>query len=210
MQVPAGTAFAALTVVEEVARSGQNRRFLCRCACGRETVKFLNNLRLGRSKSCGCRDERGVAARAQIVAERRGRAQESDQGRICHTCKEWQTWSNFCQDLRRSRGKASNCMRCSHWRSIKASYGLTRAEWEWLRDSQQRRCALCTEVDSVSLAVDHDHSCCGRARACKRCIRGMLCGVCNRMLGHVERKPALRDRFADYLQRRPFGSTPIR
>jgi hypothetical protein len=31
----------------------------------------------------------------------------------------------------------------------------------------------------------------------------MLCRVCNRVLGHVEAKPLLRARFADYLDNRP-------
>ena len=99
-------------------------------------------------------------------------------------------------------------MECGHWRSIKAIYGLTRAEWEWLHDAQSGVCALCGEPEVIKqrLSVDHDHACCGKAKACKRCIRGLLCGICNRVLGHAEARPALVPRFADYLKRRPFLS----
>jgi hypothetical protein len=69
---------------------------------------------------------------------------------------------------------------------------------------------LCGDRDD--LAVDHDHSCCqgSRGRAdgragCKKCIRGLLCDFCNRVLGRIEQKPALAERFADYLSRRPLA-----
>lgn len=204
MSVPPGTTYGDLTVIREIERSGYNRRFLCRCVCGAETVKFLNNLCAGRSRSCGCTYEYGVHGRTIVLAERRRRAQESDEGRVCHTCGLWQPWDRFGPDKRRSRGKSSNCTDCGRWRMIKSLYGITRAEYEWLRDSQQGKCVLCGQNGNVRLSVDHDHSCCPPGRACKKCIRGMLCAVCNLILGRVEARPLLASRFSDYLERRPF------
>jgi hypothetical protein len=129
--------------------------------------------------------------------------QESDTGRICLICSEWKSWEKFSADPRRTRGKTSNCVDCAYWRTIKAIYGITREEWDWLHAIQNGKCALCGEPDTVRLNIDHDHVCHPTGRACRKCIRGKLCRVCNRMLGHIEAKPALRARFADYLDKRP-------
>lgn len=201
MQVPVGTAFADLKVVREIEPSGTNRRVLCVCMCGNETVKFLNNLRAGRSTSCGCAYDLGAVGRAASVAARRQRAQITVDGRMCHTCGTWKTWDHFRADPRRPEQRASNCIDCARWRGIRARYGIGRDEWEELRDTQGG-CALCGDVGELS--VDHDHACCGINRGCRNCLRGLLCDFCNRVLGRIEQKPALAERFADYLQRRPF------
>lgn len=208
MTVPAGTVFGHLTVIEEVERSGYNRRFRCRCACGTETMKFLGNMRSGRSTSCGCTYEYGAAGRAQALADRHERAQITEHGRVCLTCQRWLRWDKFARDDRHSTGRMSNCLDCAHWRTIKTQYGITRQEWAWLMTSQGNRCALCDEYCYRNLSVDHDHECCGPDQACKDCIRGGLCDICNRTIGLVELKPLLRRRFGDYLKRRPFRSIP--
>lgn len=213
MHVPAGTVFTDLTVVKEIERSGANRRFMCRCVCGKESVKFLGNLRLGRSTSCGCNTKSGEAGRAASVAARRARAQMTTKGRMCHTCQTWKLWDHFRLDPRRPEGRASNCIECGRWRAMKAVYGISRVEWEQLRNGQDSRCALCGERSEDSkLFVDHDHACCpgmrgqgGIKAGCKNCIRGLLCNSCNNVLGRIEQKPALAERFSDYLCRRPLA-----
>jgi hypothetical protein len=51
----AGRRFGRLTVIEEL----PGRNCLCRCQCGRTSVKRLKHLVAGRTKSCGClRDEK--------------------------------------------------------------------------------------------------------------------------------------------------------
>jgi hypothetical protein len=210
MRFPPGTTFGDLTVIREVERVGYNRRFECRCAgCGTVGVRWLSNLLQGKTNCLICvpMRERNRAGRAAVIAGRRARSRESDDGRVCLTCGEWKPWERFSADPRRTRGKASNCIDCAYWRTIKTLYGISRTEWEWLRDAQHGVCALCAEPGAKRLAIDHDHACCGRERACKKCIRGMLCSVCNRLLGHVVVKPALAARFSDYLERRPFSAT---
>jgi hypothetical protein len=207
--IPPGMTFMSWVVIREVERVGYNRRFECRCSgCGSIHIKWLANLLRAKGTCTTCTplstfDRRSLEA---FFAYRRELFQVSAEGRICHTCQTWKPWSCFSRDPRRSTGKASNCMKCSRWRVIKSIYGITRAEWEWLYESQGGLCALCREVDAVSLAVDHDHTCCGKIRACKKCIRGMLCHICNLMLGHADNKPALAARFADYLIMRPFAA----
>jgi Recombination endonuclease VII len=210
-EVAPGTAFGTWVVIQEVERgSGHNRRFLCHCeACGLEQVKFLSNLTQG--KGCKCLLDYVAISRAgreKAVAQRRAASQVGEDGRICLTCGERKPWDEFYGDPRAALGRHSNCIDCASMRSAMKAFGLTRAEIIWLSSLQDNLCALCgsTDPDGRRLAVDHDHACCGTRTGCKRCIRGLLCGICNRLLGHVETKPELVSRFADYLSRRPFAS----
>jgi len=52
-----------------------------------------------------------------------------------------------------------------------------------LLDAQNGKCAICTTPVARG-NVDHDHSCCAGYRSCGRCVRGVLCGGCNRGLGN--------------------------
>lgn len=196
-----GEVFAELTVMEEIEPGPpSNRRVRCRCSCGNEKIAFVSNLRLGRTRSCGCTYVFGAASRAAIVERRRALSLESELGRVCHTCGTWKVWELFINDPRRRNGKSSNCRECARWRGMRQRYGIGREEWTRMQ-SDQGGCALCGETEQ--LAVDHDHSCCGQVHGCRRCIRGLLCDFCNRVLGRIEQKPELATRFADYLGRRP-------
>ncbi len=67
-------------------------------------------------------------------------------------------------------------------------YGLTPDQYEQLAQAQDYRCAICGKPQAGRrLAVDHDHACCPETRrSCGRCIRGLLCTVCNQRLGIIE------------------------
>jgi hypothetical protein len=207
-----GTNFGPWEVIREVERHKYNRRFECRCTgCGTVKVRWLSNLEQGKVGCLICTplstlNRPGLQA---IVAERRARAQFTDEGRICHTCGAWKPWKCFGRDLRKENGKASNCFECNNWRTVRLYFGITKDEYFWLHTRQSGVCALCGQPEeerSARLSIDHDHSCCGKDRACKKCIRGLLCNCCNRMLGYVEKREANRLRFTDYLAQRPFMS----
>lgn len=201
MVVPAGTVFADLVVLSEVERSGPNRRFLCRCKCGAESVKFLGNLRLGRSTTCGTCRKSGEAGRAASLAARHARARISTEGRMCLVCKTWQPWDNFTRSSKHSTGRATSCRGCGRRRALMLRYGIDEVALNLLRGLQPG-CHLCQSV-GARLVIDHDHNCCGYDRGCRDCIRGLLCDFCNLLLGRVEQKQLLAERFADYLSRRP-------
>ncbi len=57
-----GLQFGRLTVVERVTVPNRTDMWLCRCACGREKVSWGNDLRRGRTKSCGCLQRSAAAA----------------------------------------------------------------------------------------------------------------------------------------------------
>lgn len=214
LHIEPGTKYGNLTVVNEVEAircksGGSNRRFLCVCVCGKEHIAYIGNLRMGRTTSCGCCSARGsLRGRTKMLEIRRARSQESDAGRICLTCGEWQTWDHFKPDPRRERGKASNCDSCARWRRIRRVYGITKSQWHELYTAQSQSCALCREyVPELHMTVDHDHSHCGSERGCSDCVRGLLCQGCNRrVVSHLEAKPALRRLISDYLAQRPLKS----
>lgn len=54
VEVNTGDKYNNLTLIKEVECIGKGRNFLCKCDCGNEKVIKLNDLRQGRSKSCGC------------------------------------------------------------------------------------------------------------------------------------------------------------
>lgn len=77
--------------------------------------------------------------------------------------------------------------RTNYIRGVK--YGLTPEAWRSLLEFQDGSCALCRTKSPGTQwwHTDHDHAHCGRSKACARCIRGLLCQVCNNRLGHVEK-----------------------
>src|SRR5215469_1757638 len=81
-------------------------------------------------------------------------------------------------------------------------YRLRPADLAVFLDDQDRRCALCRRPfdDEHAWHVDHDHRCCRGDRSCGRCVRGLLCGWCNTMIGWIERRWPTPSDFADQLQ----------
>ena len=61
-------------------------------------------------------------------------------------------------------------------------YGLTLEKLLELRAESNGECRICLRSDR-KLCIDHDHSCCPDKRSCGKCVRGLLCGSCNRAIG---------------------------
>ena len=72
-------------------------------------------------------------------------------------------------------------------------YGLTIADYEKLFVSQQGQCAICSIEGRLD--VDHDHK--------TNEVRGLLCGHCNRGLGHLKDSAAIMRKAVAYLERTP-------
>ena len=77
----------------------------------------------------------------------------------------------------------------------KPAVSLAASMW----NRQGGRCAICRRP-TTKLQVDHDHDCCPPKRACVRCLRGMLCGLCNAGLGMFGDDPARLRAAARYLE----------
>lgn len=70
-------------------------------------------------------------------------------------------------------------------RAIEKKYGITAADLASMLQLQEHRCAICKAPFSAPGAdrwtgpnVDHDHA--------TGVVRGLLCGMCNNMLGHAK------------------------
>lgn len=68
---------------------------------------------------------------------------------------------------------------------------------------QGRSCAItgCGRINRTRrMDLDHDHTCCpGDAESCGACVRGLLCGNCNKALGLLKDDLGRIEGLADYL-----------
>jgi hypothetical protein len=69
-------------------------------------------------------------------------------------------------------------------------YSLSDGEYDALYEAQGSLCYTCgpwtgNRGISKKLSVDHDHSCCPAPPICGKCIRGLICGPCNSLLGQI-------------------------
>ncbi len=78
----------------------------------------------------------------------------------------------------------------NHSSRMQKMYNLSDGEYDALYEAQNGMCYTCGEWTgnrglSRKLSVDHDHSCCLAPPICGKCIRGLICGPCNTMLGEL-------------------------
>lgn len=166
-------------------------------------------------KGCGrpavsgglCHSHSGQAKRGKplTVVRRFHRSTIRDgQGRKrCHACKTWRDVADFYPRIESADKLDGTCKRCDRSARIKRNYGITLDRYEAMLTAQDGACAICRQPAEKgrSLAVDHDHACCPtRKKSCGKCVRGLLCEDCNRVLGmfvdHIPRFEAA----ADYLR----------
>ena len=81
-------------------------------------------------------------------------------------------------------------------------YGLTLEKYEALLSAQGGVCAICKGVNAngYRLSIDHDHACCPGNKSCGRCVRALLCGSCNHMIGHAKDRPERLRAGAEYIE----------
>lgn len=132
--------------------------------------------------------------------------------------------SPFCKDCGRRKGpNQANDLRCwtcarakrkerrdkVHASRTEATYGITGELYWALYEFQGGRCAICQRATGRTkrLAVDHDHKCPeghDPKTGCLKCVRGLLCGVCNEVSGRWRDDPEVGERFAEYHRNPPF------
>lgn len=109
-----------------------------------------------------------------------------------------------CATCHRARKKATkSASRDSYLRN---TYGISEAEYLDIKVSQGGKCYICQRATGATknLAVDHDHGHCAGKKACRNCVRGLLCSSCNqKVLGHLRDDVSALQRAIDYLNDPP-------
>lgn len=64
-------------------------------------------------------------------------------------------------------------------------------------------CAICGTTDPGNRPwhIDHDHECCQSQRSCGKCVRGVLCFMCNFAIGSARDDVGILAAAIDYLTR---------
>lgn len=86
---------------------------------------------------------------------------------------------------------------------IKREYGISWEEYIKLYETQQGNCALCFDPISPFKSLDTKYPV-AHVDHCHKTgkIRGLLCGLCNKGIGHLRDDPQLCRLAAEYLERR--------
>lgn len=94
----------------------------------------------------------------------------------------------------------------NHRAYVEKTYGVSRDFYDKLYAYQGGKCALCQRATGATkrLANDHDHTCCpGPTNICGKCLRGLLCGPCNEILGRWGNDPEVFLRGFRYIMDPP-------
>lgn len=152
----------------------------------------------------------GPLIKDESLSHSRKMQKEAPEGRRwCSGCEQYRLLKFFGAKSSKSSGYHSRCkpchraqMRAARW---KKTFGITPEQYEQIKDFQGGRCAICQVATghAKALAVDHDHSHCGKGSGCVDCIRGCLCSNCNNMLGFAKDDPEVFRRAVDYLNNPP-------
>ena len=148
--------------------------------------------------------------RSCFAAFRRERAQSGrikaiySESKVCADCLVEKPSSDFSKNWAHGTGLQHRCKDCGRVRKLLAKYGLTLEAYEALLVAQGGACATCPAVPDADsrLQVDHDHACCEGEHSCGDCVRGLICGSCNRALGLMQDDPDRLLAAAIYLSMR--------
>lgn len=119
--------------------------------------------------------------------------------KVCGKCQDGKELTEFAKSA--AKGHQSYCKDCSRrhkreWivnnRDVTARnrlwsrYRLRPADYEAMLLKQNNSCGICERNFTETPCVDHDHLCCKADHSCGKCIRGLLCQRCNKLLGGYE------------------------
>jgi hypothetical protein len=163
----------------------------CRgCGADKPLLDFpvARHHRDGRDKHCkDCKNTRNRAYRAAHKAEMNAR-------RAKHYRADLK-----CQQMRKDYERAAypRVREKKLDQKRMRSYGISRQDFDVLLEKQGRKCAICRCAEPAARGlnwhVDHDHAT-GQ-------VRGLLCRLCNLLLGHCKDSPDVLLRAVAYLRK---------
>ena len=124
----------------------------------------------------------------------------------CRRCQKWQDEHLFGANKNALDGINPICKLCRNEIGFQKRYKLSLHDFAYMLTKQQG-CAICHtwEPGKGNWQVDHDHACCPVGRSggetCGKCVRGILCPPCNRLLGAARDNTNTLRSAAGYLER---------
>lgn len=119
----------------------------------------------------------------------------------CGVIKDAEEFPTVIRNIKRKR--SCYCRAClktdSRQRSRRYKYGIPYDEFLGMLRTQEFACPICKEPIDTSAHVDHDHKCCPGKKSCGECVRSLLCGPCNRLLGTARDSTDILRNAIDYL-----------
>ena len=140
--------------------------------------------------------------RGVVKSGQRATTLRDEQGRkLCIRCGLWSFESDFIRDASHADGLSTYCKPCRSAHARAWRYGLEPTDVERMVSEQGGACAVCPARLADGYCIDHDHACCPGAKTCGKCLRGLLCQECNKLLGKIESDPNRLDRMLAYIGR---------
>ena len=147
----------------------------------------------GRCESCVMRERKGFSPR--YVAD------TVDDFRQCRLCLDFLPLAEFRKSRGYISGMENSCKLCN---KLVYTYHIDKKSYTRMLADQDYSCAVClTHIDTLDkdLCIDHDHSCCPQsARSCGKCVRGLLCVLCNQAIGMLKDNTDSLRRAISYLE----------
>ncbi len=138
-----------------------------------------------------CRECTSEATRTRHEASKL-LAIDKDSPKTCCVCGVQRVFSDFNAGYGTPDGKNPRCKHCESDYKVKRKFGLSKAQYDSLLESQGGVCAICSSPPAGKrLAVDHSHLT-GE-------IRKLLCSRCNTGLGLFGDSPESLKKAAEYL-----------
>lgn len=95
--------------------------------------------------------------------------------------------------------KTEQAQKTRRYAHVKRTYNLSKEQYEALLSKQNFVCAIC-QNSLEHPYVDHDHRCCKTENSCGKCVRGLVCFDCNRLLSDAHDNITTLQSAINYLQ----------
>ena len=151
-------------------------------------------------------EKRGVPFTALRERRRKGQSQirDSEGRKFCVRCTQWKPESDYTRSKAAADGFQVWCRVCQREERRMVRFGLSTERFAELLEAQGHKCAICKQERAPGARdwhVDHDHACCSGFETCGLCVRGLLCGACNQMIGLAKDEPRVLESASAYLKR---------